>query len=119
MICVDLISNYLIQHIYYIPNHFQGGYLPLLTITNNYNIDNVLQGCQLCGYRVMNYTPEFIQLLKKEFSELKEFKIFWNKYNENPDLVNDLCERCQISYWQKLKYTNHSEYIILLFIILK
>lgn len=57
----------------------------------------------------MNYTPEFIQLLKKEFSELKDFKIFLNKYNENPDLVNDLCEKCQLSNWRKIKHTNYNQ----------
>lgn len=76
-----------------------------------------MQGCHLCGTRVMNYTPEFIEQLKTEFSKLKDFQIFFNKYIENPDLVNDLCEKCRILKWRKIKYTNNSEYIILLFVL--
>lgn len=85
----------------------------MLTVTKNYNIvliDNVLQ-CDSCGARVMNYTPEFVKQLHTEYSKLKDFQMFIVKYNENPDLVNDLCEKCRTSKWRKLKHPSYSEYI--------
>jgi len=60
----------------------------------------------------MNYTPEFVKQLYTEYSKFKDFQIFIVKYNENPDLVNDLCEKCRITKWRKLKNPSYSEYII-------
>lgn len=65
----------------------------------------------------MNYTPEFIEQLKTEFSKLKDFQRFFIKYNKNPDLVNDLCEKCQHLKWRNIVYTNYSEYLFIYFFI--
>lgn len=64
--------------------------------------------CDSCSTRVTNYTPEFVKQLTNEFSKLKDFQIFLMKYNENPDLVNDLCEKCRITKWRNLKHTNYN-----------
>jgi len=61
----------------------------------------------------MNYTPEFIKQLNTEFSNVKEVQMFITKHNENPDLVYEMCEKCQITKWRKIKkYPSDSEYII-------
>lgn len=65
--------------------------------------------CSLCGAIVDDYCPEFVEQMKTNFGDFKDFQVFYNNFKKDPDSVHDQCITCRKSKWQNMKYTSNRQ----------
>ncbi|XP_025193408.1 uncharacterized protein LOC112593256 [Melanaphis sacchari] len=65
--------------------------------------------CSSCETIVNDYSPEFIEQMKTNYGDYKDFQEFLKNFKKDPDLVRDQCVRCRSLKWQNMKYKNHNQ----------